>query len=401
MAKRDRIAQIVDQALVQNDIDHAFQPVWDLKTARLIGFEALARFPGGMAPDRIFRHALIRGRGRALDVLSVRTAVYQARSLPGVLFVNSHPDHLLPTPGTAAGSVLSAITRYRRRDALVLEITEAPDHDRQLAMAGLERVRHLGIRVALDDAGTRASNVGRLRWVHPRYIKIDRSLIVRARTGREKSLRQWVKAAQQIGATVIAEGVEDPEWGEWLVALGIDWVQGYGFGRPEPAARWAATLLDATPPIHLTAALASYSPPAFDQWTTPAPPMSNREVGELLFDSLPFPVFFLDDQGALAGLNREAGRFWEVALSPLTRQPWQQALGIRSITPPLPPAAELAAPYSANTHRVVKHDGRDLLITLLIYRVEKQSRAHLAVMVADNPLPNSRGHNLPQPPGTL
>ena len=85
---RGEVEEALAVALAAGEVRHAFQPIWRLDPPMLHGFEALARFPGGVCPDEVWALARERGEVARLDVISVRCALAEAYPLVGRLFVN-------------------------------------------------------------------------------------------------------------------------------------------------------------------------------------------------------------------------------------------------------------------------------------------------------------------------
>jgi EAL domain-containing protein (putative c-di-GMP-specific phosphodiesterase class I) len=95
--------------------------------------------------------------------------------------------------------------------------------------------------VAVDDAGAGVANFGHIIELRPDFVKLDISLVrgVNANLGRQAmvvGMRHFSRAA---GCRLVAEGVETPEEAAMLTSLGVEFGQGYLFGRPEPVDAWA------------------------------------------------------------------------------------------------------------------------------------------------------------------
>lgn len=372
------LSRLVASALAQDSMAHEFQPIWNLSDGGLMGFEGLARFPGA-APPEVWAAAMAQGQGRALDLVSMRTALYQARSLPGVLFLNMHPSHISLARGPSGG-VGVVMSRYRRREAVVVEVIEAAERDRAVAVGGVERLRTLGIRLALDDAGEGEATLERLAWLHPSFVKLDRSLVMRALGGAAEDLRRWVAAARTIRATVIAEGVEDPEAGSFLRRLGVDAVQGFGFGRPQPAEAWDPEMRKLARAGVLTFALGQFSPPNLEAYDPGFSPLSVREVGDLLYADLPFPVVVVAGNGLIAGLNRQGERFWAVQADTVAGQPIEEALGVRAVVR----VGDEATAGGPRPYRIRRADGSEVLCRIFVFNVLKRGRPYTVMVVIND-----------------
>ncbi|MCL4520911.1 MAG: EAL domain-containing protein [Firmicutes bacterium] len=373
----EKIAKI----LAGDTLDHVFQPLWNLTTGRVVGFEGLARF-GDMSPTAAFDTAIRMERGRDLNILSIRSALVQARSLPGLLFLNIHPNHL-SLSSSPSGGVGVILARWRQRDALVLELIESPETYRDLAVAGVERMRGIGVRMALDDAGTGMADLERMAWLKPAFVKLDRSLIVEAHeSGDVGALHSWIKEAHRIDALVIAEGVEDPTMADWLRRLKIDWVQGYGFGRPESAEFWRSKLRVDSDPEDLVEAVQAFCPPGWERFRLDDGfvGLDAREMGDLLYADLPVPIFVVDEEGKIAGMNRAAERFSHIGVDAVLGQPAATAMGLWNIRPEITPAAP---GFQFQNFRISRQEGGEEVHRITVFSAEKRGRPYSVIIVTN------------------
>lgn len=324
-----------DQALLEvlghGDLTHVFQPIWDVKTEQLLGFEALARFGSGVAPPRVFQEAMGAGLGLPLDRLSVRRALEAATDLPGLLFVNMKPQHV-GSPKPPFGQVGQAIRTFRTRASVVMELTEDELADLSPTTSGVRRLRRLGVEVALDDAGNAGSNVDRLERLNPSYVKLDRPLVAAWASGRSQELTRWVSQAHAIGAAVIAEGVEDASLIPMLAANGISFVQGYAVGAPRSKDAWVEEL-NTLAPYRLDLATRYHTPFSWRHGRPGAsvPTLSLRELSEHIYYGLPVPILVLSPSGHVMGMNPEAERLWQTFTEQVQETPVSHALGIRVV----------------------------------------------------------------------
>lgn len=212
----------------------AFQPIIDLRRGRVFAFEALTRFGDGRPPDQVFvgAAALSMDLGLALEAATVAAAVDAAAGLPGgaMLALNVSPDLIL------AGEPLRAIlARTRRR--IVLEVTEHSDIADYPDLAAAVRALGRRVRLAVDDAGSGFASLRHILEVHPDIVKLDRSLVTRVDRdpARQAMLSGLLHFASKAGCRIVAEGIEDPEELDTLVALGVRLGQGFLLGRPVAA----------------------------------------------------------------------------------------------------------------------------------------------------------------------
>ncbi len=373
--------QIISTVLSSETLDHVFQPLRELASDQIVGFESFARFDDGTPPAMAWKTAITMGRGRDLDVLSVRTAIYQARGLPGLLFVNVHPAHL-SLSGKISGGVGLIISRFRQREAIVFELVATPggEIDSEAACDGVERLRKGGIYMSLDDGGTEMVTLEELAWLKPTFVKLNRQLTYNAyHHGHTSLLREWVRRSHAMEATVIAEGVEDPRWGPWLRSLGVDWVQGHAYGPPNSAHYWASRLKSQEDPGR---AVSYFCPPGWDHFreSVAFTPLDAREMGELLYADLPLALWVVDDEGRLAGMNQRAEEFWHVAPATALGRPVETALGFRRMVPEV---SEDVRESSFRQFRVEKTNGSEQSISLTVLSVQKRGRNY-SVMIVRN-----------------
>jgi PAS domain S-box-containing protein len=209
-----------------------FQPIVALDDARVVAYEALARFPGDPAhgPDRWFADAWHVELGIPLELLAVRAALGALPLLPPevALCVNVSPE-TVATPGFRdalgdhAHRIVAEITEHRRLDDAAFQRRLAP-------------LRAAGGRVAIDDFGAGHASLRQVLAVAPDWIKLDMSLTQQLdQSPVARALAAAVVSfAAEVHVDVIAEGVEDACQVATLGALGIRYAQGHHFGRPQP-----------------------------------------------------------------------------------------------------------------------------------------------------------------------
>jgi len=224
----------------------AFQPIVDLETRQVVGYEALTRFDGGERPDQVFARARTVGLGPDLELTTLAAALEASQHLPAGrwLDVNVTPSLLIESR-EPLGSVLAAADR-----PLVLEVTE---HELIADYEALrDAVSRLGVdvRLAVDDAGAGIANFGHILELRAEFVKLDISLVrgINAALGRQALVVGMRHFSRSTGCRLVAEGVETEQEAATLVQLGVEYGQGYLFGRPEPWERVAP------PPGHSPAA---------------------------------------------------------------------------------------------------------------------------------------------------
>ena len=232
------------KAITNGEFELVYQPLIDMRTNHVSGFEALLRWQhplrGTIHPADFIPIAEETGLIVPIGEWVLRTACAEAATWPADvrIAVNLSPiqfksKNLLP-------AVLSALATAGLSAArLELEITESVLlQDSETTLTLLHQFRDLGIRISMDDFGTGYSSLSYLRKFPFDKIKIDQSFI-RDMSGSDDSLaivRAVVAMGNSLGMTTTAEGVETPGQLEQLKLEGCTEVQGYLFSAPRPAA---------------------------------------------------------------------------------------------------------------------------------------------------------------------
>lgn len=237
--ERDLLQRELQAALQSGTIVPFYQPIVDLRTNSIVGFEALARWThptlGDVPPHRFIAVAEDCGLIGALTANLLRRACADARQWPShiVLSFNVSPVHLRDrTLGLQVLSILGEVGLPPSR--LELELTEsALVHDLGAAQDVLASLRAAGVRIALDDFGTGYSNLSHLRNFKVDKIKIDRSFISNLQTEPEclTLVRALLGLGHGLGLTVTAEGIEEKQQSMALASAGCEFGQGFLFSR--------------------------------------------------------------------------------------------------------------------------------------------------------------------------
>jgi EAL domain-containing protein (putative c-di-GMP-specific phosphodiesterase class I) len=219
------------------------QPVIDLESRAVAGYEALARVRSGypqLTPDQMFRWARRNGRTNELDWLcrcaAFRLAIEQQVAPPMPLLVNAEPAAL---DSGAPAALVADLQRARRQLRIVVELTERElaDNPGQLFRV-VDSMRALGWEIAVDDVGAEPISLALLPLLEPDVIKLDRSIITEPTTPEHARIALAVAAeADRTGAAVIVEGVETVDQLEIARAWGARYAQGFLWGHPTSASR--------------------------------------------------------------------------------------------------------------------------------------------------------------------
>jgi diguanylate cyclase (GGDEF)-like protein/PAS domain S-box-containing protein len=235
-------ADLVSRVLSDEQVNAVFQPIVNLETGAVLGYEALARPAGHAATasvEALFAAARRLGRIRDLDWLCRRAAVRAARMLPGspLLFLNVSAVAFLDPVHPVDQLLLLLNWAEWSAEQTVLEITEKE------AMRDVARVRMVvaayrehGVRFAIDDVGEGHSTLELLAATNPEFIKIAGGLSAQiADSGQFSAMQAALAFARSSRTQVIAEGIETDDVAEKVRGLGIQLGQGYLLGLPAPA----------------------------------------------------------------------------------------------------------------------------------------------------------------------
>ncbi len=217
-----------------------FGPVGGAAGHRVVGFEALSRFRDAdgspRRPDEVFAAAQRLGAGAGLGVrlelAVVRDALALLPRLPAdaYLSLNFSPRTLLHP---AAHALLADAPLGR----VVAELTEHEEvHDYAGLLRAVEPLRARGMRLAIDDTGAGFAGLQHLAELDPDVVKLDLRFVrdVHLDPARRAVARAVLGLAGEVGATLVAEGVETPQELAQLAQLGVTHGQGYLLGRPAP-----------------------------------------------------------------------------------------------------------------------------------------------------------------------
>lgn len=225
---------VIERILLDGQPSMVFQPVCRTEDRAVLGVEALARFPGPpvQPPNVWFAEAATVGLGVELELAAARNALAALPALPaeGFLAVN-----LSPTAALQLGveGVLSQVDPAR----LVIELTEhAPVTDYPALAGALAPLRAKGMRLAVDDAGAGYASFSHVLRLLPDLVKLDVALTrgIDVDPRRRALTAALLRFAEELGAEVVAEGVETEEELQTLRHLGVGAVQGFHLGRPLP-----------------------------------------------------------------------------------------------------------------------------------------------------------------------
>src|SRR5271170_2564928 len=301
------------RALENNEIVPFFQPLVELRTGLLRGFEALARWQhpqrGLILPNEFIPLAENSGLHGLLTGKLLSAVFAAAKDVPGhlTLSVNISLTQLtdLSLPKHICSAAQQANFPLQR---LVLEITESvlvgnTEHAARIA----NELKESGSRLALDDFGTGYSSLRHLQLLPFDELKIDASFVRSMTHTREsrKIAAAIVGLGNSLGLVTVAEGVESQTIADMLLWLGCDIGQGWLYGRPVPPEQLSEALAERlNPPPPAASELRSGSSDASLPLRLEALPTQRLAQLNAIYDGAPVGLCFLDRNLRFVSLNK-------------------------------------------------------------------------------------------------
>jgi PAS domain S-box-containing protein len=232
-SKRETLRNDILSVMDEQKFRPVFQPFVDLKSGRVVGYEALTRFNDASRPEQRFAQAHSVGLGSELESVCAIAAIDASKELPRGMWlsINFSPAAIID------GHAAMVARRADRR--LVIEVTE---HAQIKNYAALRRaLKAMGdCQLAVDDAGAGYTSLSHILELHPDFVKLDISLVrdIDTNAARQAMIAGMCHFAAQSGTTLIAEGIETESEANMLRDLGVPLGeggmlgQGYLFGRP-------------------------------------------------------------------------------------------------------------------------------------------------------------------------
>jgi diguanylate cyclase (GGDEF)-like protein/PAS domain S-box-containing protein len=246
---RFELAQELRHALHDGDLMMYYQPIVDLVTTEVVGFEALMRWQHperGFVPPSVFI-PLAEQSDLILELgsFAMREAVGAASSWERKGARTSRPyvtvnfsAHQFHDPGLVSMIEEALFESGLEPERLVIEITESVTlRNVTETLRVMERLKRLGVSLALDDFGTGFSSLSYLTLLQPKIIKIDQSFVNAPRESAHDDtlLETIVSLGNRLNMTVLAEGIETPTQLLRLCQIGCELGQGYLFSPAVPA----------------------------------------------------------------------------------------------------------------------------------------------------------------------
>ncbi len=223
------------RSIAEREFRYVYQPIVDVRAGLPHAYEALVR-PLNKAfahPGELFDTASRSGSIHTLGRVLRRICVEPFERMPhdARLFINLHPLDLFDTELLSGETSLLPFAKN-----IVLEITEAEEiQNFDRVRESIDVLRRHGFLIAVDDLGAGYSGLNNLALLSPDYVKLDMALVrdigKQPRLGR--LIQHILEYAEGEGMKVIAEGVENIEELEAILKIGVPYVQGYYFARPD------------------------------------------------------------------------------------------------------------------------------------------------------------------------
>ena len=258
--ERYSLEQELQEAIASAAFELYYQPRVDLKTERLLGVEALLRWPHptrGMVSPGVFiplaeeSNLILELGALALNLACQQAAQWLLAGTPVRVAVNISAKELLQSD--FVDKVVCTLKRHGLPPNLLeLELTErAFVADAASCMAKLRELQSCGVVIAMDDFGTGYSSLSALTQLPLDVLKLDKSFVDRVSrdmTPQDRSVLEAVIAlARSLGLELLAEGVETLEQQQVLLEMGCEQAQGYLLGRPAPVAALSPWLVELAP----------------------------------------------------------------------------------------------------------------------------------------------------------
>lgn len=234
----EAVHRIIDEKLLRI----AFQPILDVHTREVFAYEALARspFPIFSNPQHLYEVAVRSGRVGELGRLHRTQATKACPQWP--LFINIHPNEL-----DHGYLVRTDDPVFWHKQPVYLEVTEStPLIYFEQCHNVLAEIRRRGVQLAVDDFGAGYSNLRYISDLTPDIVKFDRELVAGLHEGSRlfQLVRSLAHLCTEMGAQVVAEGIETMAELTAVVKAEVDFVQGFLLARPAlplPDATWPKT----------------------------------------------------------------------------------------------------------------------------------------------------------------
>jgi PAS domain S-box-containing protein len=311
------------RALENNEIVPYFQPLVELRTGFLRGFEALARWQhpqrGLIPPNEFIPLAETSGLHGLLTGKLLSTVFAAAKDIPDHLTLSVNISLTQLTDLTLPKHIFSAAQHANfPLQRLILEITESAlvgntEHAARIA----NELKEQGSRLALDDFGTGYSSLRHLQLLPFDELKIDASFVRSMTHTREsrKIAAAIVGLGNSLSLTTVAEGVESQTIADMLLWLGCDIGQGWLYGRPVPPEQLPEALAERLNPPPPTAEPSSAAADASLPLRLEALPTQRLAQLNAIYDGVPVGLAFIDRNLRYVSVNKRLAEMHHIPVA--------------------------------------------------------------------------------------
>jgi len=243
---------LLEKILSPGGVRTLYQPIFRVEDSAMdiYALESLSRGPQGTNvefADVFFEYVRRKHKEDLVDLTCLKSAVRNASVLPqfGKLFVNVHASTLAKNQYFVDGLERICSSFRFSPDNIVIEVVEhSPYWDHKEFVLSTRRLRELGVQIAVDDLGVAYSSFKVILDVNPDFLKIDMYITrdcYRDRV-RRSMIDSFLLLGQEVGASLIAEGIEVEQDLALLQSMGVTLFQGYLLAKPQPVAEIYAML---------------------------------------------------------------------------------------------------------------------------------------------------------------
>ena len=242
-----QVLAVLTKAVQEKAFDVVYQPIWSTQENRFASAEALVRLQDcgdlGFISPEIFipmaeQHGMI---GEIGSIVFEKVCSFASENRlweKGVNYIEVNLSGMQSVDPALPAQLMSVMHKYGIQPKFInLEITETASIDGgEMLDVNMKRLRSLGCHFSMDDFGTGYSNLAKMAKVHFELVKLDKSLIWPAFGEKPEEpmviLNSCIAMILQLGAHIVAEGVETQEQADFLTEQGVIYLQGYYYSKP-------------------------------------------------------------------------------------------------------------------------------------------------------------------------
>ena len=242
-----QVLAVLTKAVQEKAFDVVYQPIWSTQENRFASAEALVRLQdcgdlGFISPEIFIPMAEQQGMiGEIGSIVFEKVCSFASENRlweKGVNYIEVNLSGMQSVDPALPAQLMSVMHKYGIQPKFInLEITETASIDGgEMLDVNMKRLRSLGCHFSMDDFGTGYSNLAKMAKVHFELVKLDKSLIWPA-FGENPGepmviLNSCIAMILQLGAHIVAEGVETQEQADFLTEQGVNYLQGYYYSKP-------------------------------------------------------------------------------------------------------------------------------------------------------------------------